>query len=551
MEPVWLKHYQEGVPATIDPDQYASLNALLAESFMNYKDLPAFANMGQVITYADVEQKSRDFAAFLQNKLKLVKGDRVAIMMPNLIQYPVALFGILRAGCTAVNVNPLYTAEEFEHQVCDAQATTLIVLENFAHVVMDARKKTIIKNIIVTKISDVFPFPKSLLVDCVIKYVKHMVPRWKLQSFYWYKDVLEQGAQCKYTDPCVTGSDIAFLQYTGGTTGVPKGAMLTHRNMVANTIQGRAWLSIMMQPSKEIIITALPLYHIFSLTVNCFLFFNIGGLNVLITNPRDTSSFIKDLKKHKFTIITGVNTLFNLLLNSKGFDTVNFESLKLAVGGGMAVQKVVANRWQELTKSPLLQGYGLTETSPVVCMMPLDTKTFRDSIGLPLPSTEIVIRDESGKELGFDEAGELCIRGPQVMSGYWNQVSETKNVLDDAGWVRTGDIASVSPDGFVKIVDRKKDLILVSGFKVFPNEVEEIIAAMPGVREVAIVGVPDPTSGERVKAVVVSNNPSMTADDVRAYCHEHLTGYKIPRDVEFRDSLPKNNVGKILRRELR
>lgn len=551
MDPVWLKHYQDGVPATIDPDQYESLNDLFSDAFSKYKDLPAFTNMGQVLTYGDVDQQSRNFASFLQNNLKMAKGERFAIMMPNLIQYPVALLGILRAGCTAVNVNPLYTTEEFEHQVVDAQATGLIVLENFVHVVTPVIAKTNIKHIIVTRISDVFPAPKSLLVNFVIKHVKRMVPAWKLQSFYWFKDVLEQGATSKYVDPKITGKDIAFLQYTGGTTGVAKGAMLTHRNMVANTVQGAAWMSQTLVPRKEVIITALPLYHIFSLTVNCFIFFYAGALNVLITNPRDTKAFIKELKQHKFTLITGVNTLFNLLLNADGFNTINFDSLKLALGGGMAVQKVVANRWQEITNKPLLQGYGLTETSPAVCMEPLNFPYFKESIGLPLPSTEVSIRDDKGNELGFDQPGELCIRGPQVMLGYWNQVSETKNVLDADGWLRSGDIATINSEGFVKIVDRKKDLILVSGFKIFPNEVEDIIAAMPGVLEVAIVGAPDPISGEKVKAFVVKSDPKITEESVRAYCHEHLTGYKVPKEVEFRETLPKNNVGKILRRELR
>lgn len=551
MQPVWLKNYQKGVPATINPDQYTSLNALFTDAFLKYKDLPAFTNMGQVLTYADVDQQSQDFAAFLQNNFKMAKGERFAIMMPNVLQYPVALFGILRAGCIAVNVNPLYTSEEFEHQVCDAQATGLIVLENFAQVVTPVLAKTNIKHIIVAKISDVFPSPKSLLIDFVIKYVKRMVPSWKLPSFYWYKDVLKQGAQYKYVDPKITGKDVAFLQYTGGTTGIPKGAMLTHRNMVANTLQGAAWMCKTLVHRKEVIITALPLYHIFSLTVNCFIFFNIGALNVLITNPRDTKAFIKDLKSHKFTLITGVNTLFNLLLNTKGFDTINFDSLKLALGGGMAVQKVVANRWQDITKKPMLQGYGLTESSPAACMEPLYFTCFKESIGLPLPSTEVTIRDDKGHEVGFDQPGELWIRGPQVMLGYWHQELETKNVLDAEGWLRSGDIATISPEGFVKIVDRKKDLILVSGFKIFPNEVEEIIAAMPGVREVAVVGAPDPTSGEKVKAFIVRTNQKITEEEVRSYCHKHLTGYKVPKEIEFRETLPKNNVGKILRRELR
>jgi len=551
MEPVWLKNYQEGVPATIDPDQYVSLNALFADAILKYKDLPAFTNVGQVLTYAEVDQQSRDFAAFLQNNFKMVKGERFAIMMPNVIQYPVAMLGILRAGCIVVNVNPLYTSEEFEHQVRDAQATGLIVLENYAHVVTPVLAKTDIKHIVIAKISDVFPLPKSLFVDFIIKYVKRMVPAWKLPSFYWYKDVLKQGAQFKYVDPKVTGKDVAFLQYTGGTTGVPKGAMLTHRNIVANTLQGAAWMGKTLVPRKEMVITALPLYHIFSLTINCFILFYAGALNVLITNPKDTKAFIKDLKKHKFTVITGVNTLFNLLLNAKGFDTINFDALKLAIGGGMAVQKVVADRWQQATKSPLLQGYGLTEASPAVCMEPMSFTCFKGGIGLPMPSTEVTIRDDKGHEVDFDQPGELWIRGPQVMLGYWHQELETNNVLDAEGWLHSGDIATISSEGFMKIVDRKKDLILVSGFKIFPNEVEDIIAAMPGVREVAIVGAPDPISGEKVMAFIVKTNPQITAEDVRAYCHEHLTGYKIPKEIEFRATLPKNNVGKILRRELR
>lgn len=551
MEPVWLKSYQPGVPATINPDEYPSLNALFTTIFAKYKNLDAFTNMGQVLTYDEVDQQSRNFAAFLQNELKVSRGDRFAIMMPNLLQYPVAMIGILRAGCTVVNFNPLYTSEEFERQVINADAVGIIILENFAHVISDVIEKTSVKHVIVAKISDPFKLPKSILVDFVIKYIKFMVPRWSFKKFHWYKDVLSQGSKLKYNELDIADKDIAFLQYTGGTTGVPKGAMLTHRNMVANILQASAWLNKEFVPRKEIIVTALPLYHIFSLTANCLVFLNYGAFNVLITNPKDVKSFIKDLKKHKFTAITGVNTLFNLLLHSPEFASVDFSALKLALGGGMAVQKIVATQWQELTKQPLLEAYGLSETSPAVTINPLNLKSYNGSIGLPVPSTEIMICDDEGNELGFDTPGELCVRGPQVMLGYWHQDSETKNVLSSDGWLHTGDIATVNQQGFVKIVDRKKDMIAVSGFKVYPNEIEDVIAAMPGVREVAVIGALDPAAGEMVKAYIVKSDQSITAEGVREYCHKHLTGYKVPKEIEFRDSLPKNNVGKILRRALR
>ncbi len=551
MEPVWLKNYQVGVPATIDADAYPSLNALFAESMENYKDLPCYANMGKEYNYSEIEQLSRHFAAFLQNKLRLNKGDRFAIMMPNVLQYPIAMLGILRAGCTVVNVNPLYTAEEFLTEINDAQATSIIVLENFAHIIAQVVDKTMLKNIVVAKVSDIFSQPKAFVVDFVIKYIKRMIPAWKFTAFYTYKEVLATGAQLPYTDPMVTGKDIAFLQYTGGTTGVPKGAMLTHRNMVANMQQATIWLKPVMLPGKEIIVTALPLYHIFSLTANCLTFLRYGALNVLITNPRDLPGFIKDLKKYKFTAITGVNTLFNLLLNNPQFASVDFSGLKVALGGGMQVQKIVAERWLQVTHKPLIEAYGLTETSPAACINPLNLPEYNGTIGLPISSTEISIRDDDGKELGFDQPGELWIRGPQVMLGYWHQPEETKNVLTPEGWLKTGDVATVNAQGFVSIVDRKKDLILVSGFKVFPNEVENIIATMPGVQEVAVIGAPDGAAGEMVRAFVVRNDPNITMQNVRAYCRQHLTGYKVPKDVEFRDSLPKSNVGKILRRALR
>lgn len=551
MEPIWYQSYPPGVPHTIDPDSYPSLNALFAEAFAKYKDLPAYTNMGQVLTYAQTDALANNFASFLKSKLSLAKGERVAIMMPDIMQYPIAMLGILRAGCTVVNVNPMYTPDEFIVQLRDAQATTIIVLENFAHVVSDSLAETQIKNVIVAKISDVFPRYLSWLVDLVVRRIKHMVAPWKFPKFYWYNDAIALGAQHKFNEVNVNGHDLAFLQYTGGTTGTPKGAMLTHRNMVANVLQASAWLKNVLEPGKEIIVTPLPLYHIFSLTANCLAFINYGALNVLITDPRDRKTFIKELKRHKFTAITGVNTLFNLLLNIPEFSTLDFSHLKVALGGGMPVQKAIAAKWQEVTKHPLLEAYGLSETSPAVCINPLNLKSYNGTVGLPVPSTEISIRDDDGKELGIDEPGELCVRGPQVMLGYWHQESETKHVLTSDGWLHTGDIAKINAQGFVSIVDRKKDLIMVSGFKVYPTEVEDVLAFMPGVKEVAVVAAPDPVAGEMVKAFIVSTDPEMTKESVRAYCKLHLTGYKIPKEVEFRDSLPKSNVGKVLRRELK
>jgi long-chain acyl-CoA synthetase len=551
MEPVWLKSYQPGVPTTIDPDAYSSLNAMYSEIFTKFKDLPAYTNMGQVITYTQLDQASRNFAAFLQNKLAVPVGERIAIMMPNIIQYPISMIGIMRAGCTVVNINPLFTEDEFLHEINDAQPIALVVLENFAHTITEVIKRTSIKYIIVAKISDVFPPKTAWLAEIYVKYIKRMVKSWHFDTFYWFKDALEQGAKLEYKELPVSGQDIAFLQYTGGTTGVSKGAMLTHRNMVANLLQASAWISKEMEPGKEIVVTAIPMYHIFSLTANCLTFLNYGALNVLITDPRDIKSFLKDLKKYKFTAITGVNTLFNLLLNAPDFAKLDFSNLKLALGGGMAVQKSVAERWENLTKSPLLEAYGLTEASPAVCINPMNLRRFNGTIGLPISSTDISIRDDQGKELPLNKPGELWVRGPQVMLGYWHQDEETKNVLTADGWLKTGDIANVDDKGFVHLVDRKKDMILVSGFNVYPNEVEDVIAAMPGVKEVAVIGRPDGGSGEEVVAYIVKSDPSITEASVRVYCHQHLTGYKVPKHVEFRDSLPKSNVGKILRREIK
>jgi long-chain acyl-CoA synthetase len=553
MEKIWLKNYQPGVPTEINPDKYRSINEMFEEACKAYADLSAFTNMGTVLTYRDIEQKSCAFAAYLLTILKLKKGDSVALMMPNILQYPVALFGVLRAGLTVVNVNPLYTPRELEHQLADSESTTIVILSNFANTlqaVLDQKRNEIkIKNIIVTELGDLFPFPKSLLVNWMVKHIKKMIPKWAIKNIISFTDVLKIGSQQIFVKPTVTGEEVAFLQYTGGTTGVAKGAMLTHRNMAANVEQAAAWISPLIKPGKEIIITALPLYHIFSLMANCLTFMRMGALNVLVTNPRDLKSFVKILKQHPFTAITGVNTLFNALLNQSSFSGIDFSHLKLALGGGMSVQHPVAVRWQKVTGVPLIEAYGLTETSPAVCINPLNLSQHNRSIGLPISSTDVSIRDDQDKELSFNIAGELWIKGPQVMKGYWKKPEETAHVLQD-GWVRTGDIATIDEQGFVRIIDRKKDMILVSGFNVYPNEVEEVIAMMPEVAEVAVVGVPVDT-GEAVKAYIVKKDPVLTKEAVLAHCHRELTGYKIPKEIEFRTELPKSNVGKILRRALR
>lgn len=551
MEPIWFKQYQPGVAHTINPDAYQNLNAIFTEAFSKYKELPAFTNMGQTVTYDQVYVDAKAFASFLTNQLELPKGSRVAIMLPNLVQYPIAMIGILMAGCCVVNVNPLYTADEFIVQINDAKVDCLLVLENFAHIVTESLPKVDIKHIIIAKISDVFPLRKAWLVDLIVRHIKRLVPKWKINKFFWYRDVIEIGKQYTFTPVTVEHEDLAFLQYTGGTTGSPKGAMLTHRNLVANVLQASCWMSKTLVPRKEIIITALPLYHIFSLTANCLTFINYGALNVLITNPRDKRTFIKELRRHKFTAITGVNTLFNLLLNIPNFAKIDFSHLKVALGGGMHVQEIIAKKWQDLTHHPLLEAYGLTETSPAACINPMNLHSYNGTVGLPVPSTDISIRDENGHELGLNEPGILFIKGPQVMRGYWQQPAETKLVLSDDGWLNTGDIAVVNDKGFVSIVDRKKDLIMVSGFKVFPNEVENVIASMPGVKEVAVVAGSDDIAGEMVVAYIVPSDSTLTKESVRSYCKEHLTGYKIPKEVEFRDSLPKTNVGKILKRAIK
>ncbi len=552
MEKIWLKEYPPGVPADIDLNEFSSLKDILEKSCGRFADLPAYSNMGVTLRYRDIDRLSRDFGAWLQGR-GLGKGERVAIMMPNILQYPVVLFGVLRAGLTVVNVNPLYTARELEHQLKDSGAVAIVIIENFARTLQEVVDKTPVKTVITTQLGDLFPFPKRPLVNFVVKRVKKLVPVWNIPGAIPFRQVLSEGVGKVLTDVPLNHDDLAFLQYTGGTTGVSKGAMLTHGNMVANLQQASAWLGSVSKPGEEIIITALPLYHIFALTVNCLTFMKAGSHNILITNPRDMPGFVKELGKNRFTVITGVNTLFNGLLHAPGFDRLDFSALKIALGAGMAVQRAVAERWKQVTGTPLIEAYGLTETSPGACINPLTLPEYNGSIGLPLPSTELSIRDDENRELaiGKDEVGEICIRGPQVMRGYWQRPDETVKVMTDDGYLRTGDIGYVDERGYTRIVDRKKDMILVSGFNVYPNEIEDVVAQHPGVLEVAAVGVPDEKTGEAVKIVVVKKDPALTAETLIEHCRKHLTGYKVPRRVEFRTELPKTNVGKILRRLLR
>lgn len=551
MQKPWLKHYPKGIPETIDTNEYSSLVDFFDRTVNKYANLPAYYNMGTTLTYEDLSIYVNQFASYLQNDLGLKKGDRVAIMSPNLLQYPVALFGILKAGCVVVNVNPLYTARELTHQLNDSGAETIVIVENFASTLEESLPDVNIKNIVLTSLGDMHGFPKRLLLNAVVKYVKKMVPAYNLPNVVWFREALTKGATSDYKPVTVSQEDIAFLQYTGGTTGVSKGAMLTHKNMVSNIIQARTWISPLIKDGVEKIITALPLYHIFSLTANCMTFMAVGGLNILITNPRDIPGFVKELSKHNFTAFTAVNTLFNALLNNPDFGKLDFSHFKLALGGGMAVQKAVADRWQEVTGAPLSQAYGLTETSPAACINPIDAKEFNGTIGLPISSTVVSIKDEDGNDLPFGEIGELCVQGPQVMAGYWNRPEETKKTMTADGFLKTGDIATMAEDGFVKIVDRKKDMILVSGFNVYPNEVEDVVATHPEVLEVAAVGKPDDKSGEVVKLYVVKKEAGLTEEKLIEFCRENMTGYKVPKEVEFKDELPKTNVGKILRRALR
>jgi long-chain acyl-CoA synthetase len=547
----WLAHYPPGVPAEINPDEFSSIVAVLDNAIARFRDRPAFSSFGKVLTYADIDRLSAQFAAYLVGELELKRGDRVAVMMPNCLQYPIATFGILRAGLTVVNVNPLYTPRELKHQLVDSGASAIVVVDNFCHTVQEVIAQTQVRQAITTGLADMVGGAKGAIMNFVIRYVKKMVPRYELPGAIRFREALMLGQLQAPVAPQIHSDDVAFLQYTGGTTGVSKGAMLTHRNLVANMEQAAAWVGTNLRPGEEVIITALPLYHIFSLTANGLVFTKFGGLNHLITNPRDMPGFVKKLAKTKFTAITGVNTLFNGLLNTPGFDKVDFSSLRLTLGGGMAVQRTVAERWKKTTGCTLIEAYGLTETSPAACINPMDLAEYNGSIGLPIPSTDACIKDEAGLKLPVGEVGELCLKGPQVMKGYWNRPDETTAAIDADGWLHTGDMARMDEKGFFYIVDRKKDMILVSGFNVYPNEIEDVLAGMPGVLEVAAVGVPDEKSGEVVKVVIVRKDPKLTAEDVKAYAREYLTGYKRPHVVEFRTELPKTNVGKILRRELR
>ena len=550
MDRVWLKRYPSGVPAEINADHYPSLLDIFEQSIAQYPNKTAFINMGKSISFTELDQQSTAFAAYLQTELGLKKGDAVAIMMPNLLQYPIALMGVLRAGCVVVNVNPLYTPRELEHQLNDSKAKAIVIVDNFAHTLAAIETKVKLEHVILTTMGDRLGTLKGAVVNFVVKRIKKLVPAYKLTKFVRFNQVLDEGRTLSYRKPTMQGADIAFLQYTGGTTGVSKGAMLTHRNMVANLEQVSGCLDSFLNKGGEYVVTALPLYHIFALTANFFTFFKYGGTNLLITNPRDMKTFVKELAAFPFTAITGVNTLFNGLLNTPGFAELDFSKLKLSLGGGMAVQRPVAERWQKITGTRLVEGYGLTECCPLVTISPYDLDSFNGSIGLPAPSTDIRLVDEDGLDVAPGEPGEMLVSGPQVMLGYLNRVDETAKVLKD-GWLYTGDIARMDEQGFFYIVDRKKDMILVSGFNVYPNEIEEVVAMSDKVLEVAAVGVPNEASGEAVKLFIVKKDASLTEQEVIQHCRQHLTGYKVPKLVEFRTELPKTNVGKILRRELR
>jgi long-chain acyl-CoA synthetase len=551
LDKIWLQQYPKGIPAEINVDEYASLKEILERSCRKFAQLPAYGNMGVSITYRQLDGASREFGAYLQKVIGLHKGDRVAIMLPNLLQYPVALFGVLRAGMTVVNVNPMYTARELEHQLNDSGATAIVVLENFAHTLQQVLARTPVKTVITTQIGDLFPQPKGLVTNLVVKYVKKMVPPWHIANAVKFGAALRAGRAQTLDDVPLNHDDVAFLQYTGGTTGVAKGAVLTHRNMVANLQQVAAWIARDLEEGKETAVIPLPLYHVYALTSN-LVFMNIGAHVILITNPRDLPAFVQELKKHKFTAIIGVNTLYSALLNAPGFGEVATRQIKLASAGGMAVQRAVAEKWKQATGVPLIEGYGLTETSPVAISNTLDIKDWTGTIGVPVPSTEAAILDDDGREVAIGQVDELCIRGPQVMKAYWNRPDETAKVFTRDGWFRTGDMGFMDPLGYFKITDRKKDMIVVSGFKVFPNEIEDVVMMHSGVLEAAAVGATDPKSGEVVKLIVVRKDPKLTEQALLEHCRKNLTSYKVPKIIEFRvEPLPKSNIGKVLRRQLR
>lgn len=556
MDPrIWHKSYPKGVPTEINPDRFPSICAAVSETFKRFADRPCFSNMGVTMSFRDIERASGHFAAFLRKDLGLVKGDRIGLQMPNVLQYPVALFGALRAGLVVVNTNPLYTPQEMEHQYRDAGVKAIVILANFASklegVLPRLASGGAAPRVIVTELADLFPAVKRTLVNAVVKHVKKMVPPFAIPGVLSFRDALARGASHgTLPDADVGPDDLAFLQYTGGTTGVAKGAMLTHRNILANLEQATAWMAPRFVEGEEVVVTPLPLYHVFSLTVNCLLFMRYGSKNILVTNPRDFPGFVKLLQTERFTVLTAVSTLLNALMNQPGFEKIDFSGVKVTVAGAMALQRAVAERWKQTTKSAVIEGFGLTEASPVVCCNPVDGSDRIGTIGLPFPSTDIKLVNDDGVEVAEGQPGELVIAGPQVMKGYWKRDDETQRVLRE-GWLYTGDVAQMDGDGFFRIVDRKKDMILVSGFNVYPNEVEDVVARHPGVAEVGAIGVPDEKSGEVVKIVVVKKNPSLTSEELIAFCREHLAGYKIPKVVEFRSELPKTPVGKVLRRALR
>lgn len=551
MEKLWLNSYEQGVNAEIDITQYSSISDVFRQSVEKFAHQPAFQNMGKTLTYAEVGKLAEDFASYLQNVLKLPRGERVAIMLPNLLQYPIALFGILQAGLVAVNTNPLYTPRELEHQLKDSGATTIIVLENFANTLELVLPRTQIKHVIVASVGEMFGFFKGTLMNFVLRKIKKMVPEYRISGAIPFQTTLKEGAAHTFRPVTLTREDTALLQYTGGTTGVAKGAVLSHGNICANMLQAKEWIKNQLREGKETVIAALPLYHIFALTVNLMIFTNAGSKIILITNPRDMKGFIGELKKERISVFIGVNTLFNGMVNQPDFSTVDFSNLRLTLGGGMATQKAVAEKWKKITGTPIVEAYGLTEASPGVCCNPLNIEAYSGGIGLPVPSTEVELRDADGKEVGIGHPGELWVRGPQVMKGYWNRPEETAKTIDARGFLETGDIAVMDEKGWLKLVDRKKDLIVVSGFNVYPNEIEEVVSHNDKVMEVACIGVPNEKTGEALKVFVVKKDPSLTKEELIEFCRTELTAYKVPKDIEFRDELPKSNVGKILRRELR
>ena len=551
MEKLWLNSYEQGVNAEIDITQYSSISDVFRQSVEKFAHQPAFQNMGKTLTYAEVGKLAESFASYLQNVLKLPRGERVAIMLPNLLQYPIALFGILQAGLVAVNTNPLYTPRELEHQLKDSGATTIIVLENFANTLELVLPRTQIKHVIVASVGEMFGFFKGTLMNFVLRKIKKMVPEYRISGAIPFQTTLKEGAAHTFSPVTLTREDTALLQYTGGTTGVAKGAVLSHGNICANMLQAKEWIKNQLREGKETVIAALPLYHIFALTVNLMIFTNAGSKIILITNPRDMKGFIGELKKERISVFIGVNTLFNGMVNQPDFAAVDFSNLRLTLGGGMATQKAVAEKWKKITGTPIVEAYGLTEASPGVCCNPLNIEAYSGGIGLPVPSTEVELRDADGKEVGIGHPGELWVRGPQVMQGYWNRPEETAKTIDARGFLETGDIAVMDEKGWLKLVDRKKDLIVVSGFNVYPNEIEEVVSHNDKVMEVACIGVPNEKTGEALKVFVVKKDPSLTKEELIEFCRTELTAYKVPKDIEFRDELPKSNVGKILRRELR